>query len=68
MVLGHHTVFDPTRTLTRDEGRLRRQFLVGWRTITAGVVGADCAFLGALECGILDTIAPCLKAIGFAGG
>ena len=46
-VVGGHTVFDPTRTLTSDPGRLTRQFFVGWRTMIAGVVGAEGAFRGA---------------------
>jgi len=45
--MGGHTVFDPTRTLTNDPGRLTRQFFVGWRTMIAGVVGAEGAFRGA---------------------
>lgn len=39
-----------TRTLTREAGRLRKQFLRGWRETVAGVAGGD--VLRAAACGI----------------
>lgn len=45
-------VFDPTRTLTTDNGRLRKQFFKGVKETVAGVAGGE--GLRAAAWGILE--------------